>query len=430
MTDATAITPPPFANSAASPLPRVVGRRRGTRVVRIALTGYLCVGMTALVAVVGGCVGAPKAENLVATEEDLSTEQEAQNVISFPFRVAGGVVVYPLKFLFHDLPNEISSAFEDELASQRKKLASERPVEREIAVAELAEIGTASAVPLLVAAFADSDAAVRRDAVLAFAKFSPAVVREGENHLKPAIPVAQRLRQMLRDNDPLIRAGAAMALAQIGDTPDIEALRVACDIPGEDEGVVSFMILARGRLGDSAAQADALAMVADFSRHPLTHANALMALAHLGGPAGERELRRALAHPDDRVVIAAVTGLGVMRDFGLLMTLARDGTPLQRQKSLIALGEFGGQDFVAVLERYRQSDDPEIRVAAILGLAQAGYPRCVPYLVELLHERDPMTRLHALTFLMRMTRKDFGLDPTPWSDWWNHHGGGFVENQK
>ena len=39
-----------------------------------------------------------------------------------------------------------------------------------------------------------------------------------------------------------------------------------------------------------------------------------------------------------------------------------------------------------------------------------------------------MTRLQALTMLMKLTKLNMGLEPDSWVSWWNSDGAEFVKN--
>ena len=128
----------PATNSA---FPAAIRVGRAARALRFALV----LGIAAWTAL-GGCSSQPKVEDELETEVELDTGQEVQNVVSFPFRIVGGAVVYPLKFLFYDMPNGIADAFKDELHEAKEKLKSSEPGERLNGVTMLAESGSPKAV--------------------------------------------------------------------------------------------------------------------------------------------------------------------------------------------------------------------------------------------------------------------------------------------
>jgi len=102
--------------------------------------------------------------------EDLSTSHKVQNVISSPFRLVGGMVVYPLKALFVDFPSALYHAFDGELAEYAEKLKSDDPEDREEALFYLSYAEDEDAWKLILNTFGDENAEVRKQAVLALTK--------------------------------------------------------------------------------------------------------------------------------------------------------------------------------------------------------------------------------------------------------------------
>ncbi|MGE0433052.1 MAG: HEAT repeat domain-containing protein [Planctomycetota bacterium] len=376
---------------------------------------------------VGGCASQGKVEDDLETDVNLSDGQQVQNVVSFPFRVAGGAVIYPLKFLFVDMPNGIAGAFQDELHDSREKLKSRDADDRLFAVSMLAESANPAAVPLLVRALVDAEPVIRADAALGLARLGKALVAVGETRgdMPDPLPVEDHLVLRLNDVDVRVRLSVALAIGDLGGDRCIEPLQRVYRNQGISDDNASFYLLARARLGDASARADAHGMLSRVW-NPVTISNALLALAHLGGEDSLAELRRALAHPDERVNIAAITGLGIAGEYSMLLTIARDGTLNQQRSAIYALGQYGGRQYVGVIERYRQSAEPRLRVAATLALGSSGWPRAVEPLIGLLRDPDAMTRLQALTQLMKLTRLNLGLEPDSWKRWWNSEGGEFV----
>lgn len=369
----------------------------------------------------------PPPGDLIVNQE-LNDEQQFQNVISTPFRIIGGVIVYPLKLLFYDIPNAIADAIRGNPNAPLERLKDEDPRVRELGIMELAEYTEPDeAVKPLLGMLDDEDASVRRQALIALASV-------GDDSIET------RLTAHVYDPNPVVRAAALYALGEIGTRQSLPVVRSKYADEDESEIVRAQALLSMSQLGDASAEAYANAILADADAHALWHANALLALGHIGTPDAIKTLMK-YARPakakddadpptqDDRLTIAAITALGVAARYDHLLALVNTNThaPLVRHKALLTLGEYGRSMYVPILETFLNADDEATRTHAIFGIALAGDPSVCPRLIDLLANPDPWARLWALTFLKRLTRDDKGIDPDPWRRYWNDKGKEIIE---
>jgi len=145
----------------------------------------------------------------------------------------------------------------------------------------------------------DPSAAVRRAAVEALAKLAPARV--------------EALRCTLADEAPLVRAGAATALAASGDAgvvADLASLTGDPDVRVVAAALRALAIWARAAGSDEARERALLLLSVGLAHGGMSALASLDALAKLGGADAVALALGALASPDPEVVEAAVACIG------------------------------------------------------------------------------------------------------------------------
>jgi HEAT repeat protein len=434
------------------------------------LVGLLYAGtLLALVSLgpFGGCVTTETTERTVGGVSFPTADPASGAVDSAPARsVYLNKVVPPLQPALEDVPGALAEALEADVTDVADKLADTDPLARELVVTRLGYSDSPHAVPILVLlAMQDPIADVRRAASLALTDLGRELITgPGQARLQgmvgsDEVTVADCLTALLlgtpdepesRDNIwleraggeremrmvesvPAVRAAVALALAEAGGERTIEALYRLTRRRSEPMFVRSFYMIARARLGDPRAETDALALL-QTTDSPELMANALAALSHLGSPRAFDELRKAMAFPDDRVVVAAITGFGELKRFSTLLTLIRSGSPLEQRTAAYVLGVHGGVDYIALLRQIQREidlstqDGRRLWTAIAFALAETGYPWAVPDLITVLNSNYPANiRLRAFTRLVRLTNQNFGMDAIDWLRWWITNAGEFVE---
>lgn len=169
---------------------------------------------------------------------------------------------------------------------------------------------------------------------------------------------APQLIQLLRDDNPAVRAEAAYAIG---------VLRI------RNAGVRLYQL-----------------MINDPS--PLVRSNAMVALAELDYKGALAVILNSLDRPDIREQMAAIKALGKFggaKAFNQLIRILRTGNPDLRESVIDALGELGDQQVARYLFRYLDQGGSRINRAALMALT-----RLVPHQVQnrlprLLESRDP-----------------------------------------
>jgi len=163
----------------------------------------------------------------------------------------------------------------------------------------LGRFGSAHHVAQVELLFSDPSAAVRRAAVEALARLAPARV--------------EPLRCALADEAPLVRAGAAAALAASGDpgaVADLAALGEDGDPRVAAAALRALAIWARAVASEPARERALLLLSVGLANGGMSALAALDALATLGGADAVALAQGALASPDPEVVEAAVACVG------------------------------------------------------------------------------------------------------------------------
>jgi HEAT repeat protein len=64
------------------------------------------------------------------------------------------------------------------------------------------------------------------------------------------------------------------------------------------------------------------------------------------------------------------------------------------------------------------------------SLAKMRDPRIIEPLIRALKDEDMEVRKYTDEILETLTRKDLGLDPLKWQEWWEQHKGNFLRAKK
>ena len=367
--------------------------------------------------------------------EELTTGQKIQNYVSSPFRLIGGVVIYPLKALFVDFPEAIYKSFDSELVNYADKLNSGTKKEKEEALFFLSYSEDPEAWKIIIIAFQDKDADIQKQAVLSLVK-QKNLPEEAVKQIRDILTYAQ--------SDSSVLLSAIYAIGDLGDERDIKKLKMIYEDEEYADVFRSFALLSLAKLGMPEAEQEAVKTITDHKIHPVMYANSLLSIGYCGMKTdeGRKVMYDSLQDNDERIVTGAITGLGIANDFEFLENLLRKAKTSEfvKKKILVVLGEFGGKDKIDLIKHHlNHSSSNEIRQYAIFGLAKARYKPIVEELIKNLqmespeiisHEKEPETlwvRLWSLGFLFELTGENFGIDYQPWKKWWDSNKEEFLK---
>ena len=207
----------------------------------------------------------------------------------------------------------------------------------------------------------DPSAAVRRAAVEALAKLAPARV--------------EALRCTLADEAPLVRAGAATALAASGDAgvvADLASLTGDPDARVVAAALRALAIWARAAGSDEARERALLLLSVGLAHGGMSALASLDALASLGGADAVALALGALASPDPEVVEAAVACIGrhgSRDDLGRLFACFSHPSWSVRARAVQVMQERRHVHAMpAILRRLEDERDEFVRDAALAAL--------------------------------------------------------------
>ncbi|MCD4658192.1 MAG: HEAT repeat domain-containing protein [Planctomycetes bacterium] len=372
--------------------------------------------------------------NETIISEEMTTGHRMQNILTAPFRIAGGLIIYPLKAVFVDFPSALYDSFGSELDEYAKKLREGNQREKEEALFFLVYVKNPDAWKLILKAFDDNNPEIRKQAILSYVKRKD--IPDESVHF---------IRALLLDKDFSVRLAAIYALGEIGTEDDITILREIYKDEENAEVFKSFALLSLSMLGVKEAETEALIILKQTDKHPMMYANALLCIGHCGMKIDEsaKILRDSVLSEDERMRTAAITSLGAAKEFDYLegLLLSKEISDDVKKKILIVLGEYGGTAKIDVIKLYlMRSKNDELRQYAVYGLARARYKPIVGELIENLRLDSPeinrgerksqtiWTRLWSLSFLFELTGQNFGIDYKPWKKWWDSEKEEFLES--
>lgn len=234
----------------------------------------------------------------------------------------------------------------------------------------------------------DSDPSVRCDALDDLRdKASPRVM-------------ARAAAPLLADPDPGLRERAAHLLTTLS-SPKLAAQEVAPYIAHANiatRNLAGEMLVELGR--------PAVDALAPFLRHDDADVRkfAIDLLAQLPADALADDIATALDDPDANVRLAAVDALGALRATAYADALCNlyDREPLARPDVIQAMGAFGDDADLDLLERGLKDERPVVQLASAEALASQDAPEVIDLLLDQLDQVDSMARpivLHSIVAL-------------------------------
>jgi HEAT repeat protein/Flp pilus assembly protein TadD len=264
--------------------------------------------------------------------------------------------------------------------------------DEQVAVA-LAEIGDSTALPQLLAAFAQADRFSRPNIALALAAF-------------PSPKVFEVLISNLADPDPNVRFNCVTALSRLRDPAAVSPL-LAC-LGEANEWIFLNVVNGLARLGDQRA---ANPMIAFFLKEPNERKRAaiISALGRIRDLTSLPTLTKALRDPDDRVksnAIEAIKLLGLPSDkvLNLLHPFLKHPHHRVRGNAVTAIADLDADAAGASLEA--MAEDPNKWMRATLGFILSGIPyqRAVHLILRLLKDGDADVRKNGARALAKQAK--------------------------
>ncbi len=278
---------------------------------------------------------------------------------------------------------DLAEFLADESTSDAKAL-------RPFAAFALGRLGGPEAVRALGRALGDSDAEVRRAAILALGECA----REDTAALVPALA-----RGMREDRDRACRNFAMVVLGRMGGAAAQDALS-RCYALG-DRGERKFAALGLGILGRELADAEARARIASALRSDFVHredsdfrgalAIALGLLRDAKAVPALRAVLKDRGDPELRAHCALALGLAGRVDAvpELRAALVEKGSPALQREAALALGILGDAGAAKVLADLLAASGPEhVRASAARALGELGGEPAADALLALLGDRS------------------------------------------
>jgi HEAT repeat protein len=239
-------------------------------------------------------------------------------------------------------------------------LQSARPEERALAVKKLAEQRRADDLILFTQAAHDPVAIVRAEAIAALGSSEDS-------------RVVDLLGELLSDDDEMVQARAAMALAQVG-----------------NDKARGYLMLQYGRRGRGTRAAIVQALTA--TNVPGAMASVVAAEAKT---IWERNLQTLqTGTPPERVGAAEELGKsGRPEAVNRLVPLLKDGQVVLAAAAVRGLGNAGDRRAVPAISELLTESYPQLREAACEALIQLKDPAALPRLLEVANERSPASPL-------------------------------------
>jgi len=208
--------------------------------------------------------------------------------------------------------------------------------------------------------------------------------------------LAEGLRALLVDPDPIVRVRSAAGLAVLGEPKMIEKLE---ELYREGNTTTKLAVAqSLGRVGGSSVQPTLVRLVGEVGpESALVRAAALEAMAASASPDAVRILAFYMLNDADvgvqQAAERALTGLGTDDARAALADLLAQGTldAAKRARVVKALSGFEGAAVREALGRHLEDPDPRVVDEAALGLARAREGVAVTYLLAILRRvEDPL----------------------------------------
>jgi HEAT repeat protein len=198
------------------------------------------------------------------------------------------------------------------------------------------------------------------------------------------------MRNALRDESPLVRFAACVALGELQDTASRSRMTELLNDP--NTSVQLAAIFALHRVGD-VSHSHRIAEVLLYGKDPGARRNAAMLLGRLGEPGAVTLLARVAESPDEGLRLQALEAMALLGSSEAkqqLQFLAHSGLGAREAFVVTALGNTRNDDF-ATMYRYKLKTaiHPETRLAAARALGQLGSVEGLDLAVREVHFNQP-----------------------------------------
>ncbi|HWR83631.1 MAG TPA: peptidylprolyl isomerase [Candidatus Deferrimicrobium sp.] len=228
-------------------------------------------------------------------------------------------------------------------------------------------------------------------------------------HLEDQRLLSDRLRKFLRDEDPEVRARAALAIGRIGGKGSGELL---VDMLGDN--AMDVAVTAAFALGISGEKQFASRLLeAAFDLPSAITAEAVEAAGRLADstmPEVADGLVKYLPHPSADVREAACLALfrsgAKAKGNDILVLVQNEPDELVRQAGLYALARLGNADAEKLYIEYLADSDPFLRSLAVRGLGSVSSPEAEHYVAIALNDADCGVVAEAIAQLAKRTNEE------------------------
>ena len=190
--------------------------------------------------------------------------------------------------------------------------------------------------------------------------------------------------------------------------------------PDTDSRILVAHLISEGG-GDPAALASLLEGVDDNASVEIL-TGTCFAVGALGDPKGAPFLSALARDPRAEVARSAVQALGRFRGPEVVVALqaaAGHDSPQVRADVVSSLTTIDAPATTELLKTMAASDPaPDLRDLAIRQLGASHDPSIVPFLIDLLRDRNETTRVVSREMLSGLTGQDLGAGPERWKQWW------------
>ena len=287
-------------------------------------------------------------------------------------------------------------------------------IQERLAIAKvLGTIGATTTLPVLVAMLDDPESrgvatdaigrigSLHNDALIEALERGSAATRVALLPIIGASSAVSRVRRLLSDEDPEVRARACEALVRIGDVDTLPALFAAL---GDSNPRVSHAATAAiYSLGTQSVSQ--LARTALGSPQPTVRRHALRIITFLSCGDAFDEVLAAVDDPDLRIAELAVAALGSFDDGRVdpvLIALAQRPQDKLRAATMRAAVQRGGERMTELLGRGLTDEDAWVRYYACQGLGRVASMGSIPALIERLSDASAHVRVAAIEALSRL----------------------------